>query len=334
MLAPHHSLAWLGSLLDHARFACAVINPFSILKAILLARPAGGNRALLEAEKEHDLVRDCVSGPVEKRPNAQFTDSVSLQPVNRYPGLLIINADDWGRDRANTDRICECALRGTVSSASAMVFMEDAERAAEIAREHDIDTGLHLNLTSPFTGTGCSPRLMEEQNKITSHLRRHRLAKFVPHPGLARTFDYVVSAQLDEYRRLYGKDPERWDGHHHMHLSANMLLGKLLPEGIIVRRNFSFLPGEKGFFNRRYREVEDQLLAKRYRVVDFFFSLAPLEPKERLQRLFSLARQHVVELETHPVNPEEHRFLMGDDVLRWAGDQPIASNFILRSESL
>src|SRR2546426_10477618 len=47
-------------------------------------------------------------------------------------GLLIMNADDWGRDRQTTDRTFECVLRGTVSSVSAMVFMEDSERAATI----------------------------------------------------------------------------------------------------------------------------------------------------------------------------------------------------------
>jgi hypothetical protein len=40
-------------------------------------------------------------------------------------GLLIINADDWGRDAHTTDNILDCALRGTISSVSAMLFMED-----------------------------------------------------------------------------------------------------------------------------------------------------------------------------------------------------------------
>src|SRR5579863_5715924 len=62
-------------------------------------------------------------------------------------GLLIINADDWGVNREATDRTLDCVLRKTVSSASAMVFMEDSERAAQLALEAGVDTGLHLNLT-------------------------------------------------------------------------------------------------------------------------------------------------------------------------------------------
>ena len=60
------------------------------------------------------------------------------------------------------------------------------------------------------------------------------------HPGLMRKFDYLVSAQIDEFRRLYGCAPDRIDGHHHMHLGANVLMMESLPAGTLGRRNFSF----------------------------------------------------------------------------------------------
>jgi len=224
-------------------------------------------------------------------------------------GLLIVNADDWGRDRETTERTRESLNRRGVSSVSAMVFMEDSERAAAIARERGIDAGLHLNLTTPFSASACPARLVERQGELARHLLRHRLAPVVFHPGLVRSFEYVVAAQRDEFSRLYGAEPERVDGHHHMHLCANVLLGGLLPRGALVRRNFSFQPGEKSFCNRFYRRVVDRMLARRHRVVDFFFSLAPVEPASRLQRIFSLARNSVVELEAHPIKPDEYRFL-------------------------
>ena len=52
-----------------------------------------------------------------------------------------------------------------------------------------------------------------------------------------------------------------------------------------------------------------------------------MEPVERLQRIFSLAREHSVELETHPAEPAEYRFLIGREILRLAGDVPIARGF-------
>jgi len=246
-------------------------------------------------------------------------------------GRLIINADDWGRDRETTDRILECILLGAVSSASAMVFMADSERAAAIAKDERIDVGLHLNLTTPFSAADCPTRLIEHQQRISRYLHWHRLSQVVFHPGLVRSFKYVASAQREEFHRIYGTAPERLDGHHHMHLCANMLIEGLVPPGMIVRRNFSFQPGEKGLINRFYRQVVDRLLARRHRLTDFFFSLAPLEPPGRLRRVFTLARQFVVEVGTHPIKPEEYRFLAGGEIFRWTGGRQIAPCYAARS---
>lgn len=250
-------------------------------------------------------------------------------------GVLIVNADDWGRDRETTDRILDCVIRRTISSASAMVFMEDSERAAGLAREREpvVDTGLHINLTAPFSRPNLPGQLLKHQQEISAYLSRRRFNKVIFHPGLVRSFEYVVGAQLEEYCRLYGMQPQRLDGHHHMHLCANVLLAGLLPAGTIVRRNFSFLPGEKGAVNRLYREALDKRLARRHRVTDFFFSLPPLEPQSRLQRILSVARQSTVEVETHPVNADEYRFLMGSGFARWTEDFPISPNFPIPEQS-
>ena len=48
--------------------------------------------------------------------------------------------------------VLDCLRQGRLTSASAMVFMADSVRAAEVARELDLDLGLHLNLSQPFTG--------------------------------------------------------------------------------------------------------------------------------------------------------------------------------------
>src|SRR6266478_2504894 len=243
-------------------------------------------------------------------------------------GHLIINADDWGRESRTTARILDCVLRGTVSSVSATVFMEDSERAAAIARERGIDAGLHLNFTTPLSAPGCPARLVEHHQKLARYLLRwHPFSRVVFHPGLVHSFEYVVAAQFDEFRRLYQRDPDRIDGHHHMHLCANVLLRRLLPVGAIVRPHFSFEPGEKALRNRFFRHFAGVMLARRHRAVDFFFSLPPLELPGRLAWIFSLARRSVVEVETHPVKLQEYQFLAGGDIFCLAGDLPIASRF-------
>lgn len=250
-----------------------------------------------------------------------------LNPQQSPGGCLIINADDWGRDVQTTDRIFDCFQAGAISSASGMVFMEDSERAASVAKEQGCDIGLHLNLSAPFSGPNVPDRLANHHEKIRRYLAAKRLARLVYHPGLANSFEYVVACQLEEFTRLYGNMPDRIDGHHHMHLCANVMLQRLLPSGTIVRRHFSYEPGEKVVRNGIFRLFSRVTLSGRFRVTDFFFSLPPLAPATRIQRIFGLSEQSVVELETHPINPEEYRFLTGGGLLHWARNRPPAREF-------
>ncbi len=238
-----------------------------------------------------------------------------------------MNADDWGRDPNTTDRIRDCIGLGAVSSTSAMVFMEDSLRAGSLARDHGVDTGLHLNFTTAFTGQQISSRLLEHQGRIARYLSRNRFARTLYHPGLVSSFKYLVAAQLEEYERVYGTRPDRIDGHHHMHLCANVLFGDLLPKGILVRRNFTFPPNEKGRLNRFYRAYIDRQVAKRNRVVDYLFQVVPIEPMERLRRIFTLANSAVVELETHPVLGDEYQFLSSGKFFSELNGVEIASGF-------
>jgi len=244
-----------------------------------------------------------------------------------HNGRLIVNADDWGRDRQTTERTLECAKCGAISSVSAMVFMDDSERAAAIAVERGIDAGLHLNFTTAFSASGIPARLSDNQRRLSEYLRRRRWAQAVFHPGLVRCFEYVVAAQREEFHRLYGRAPDRLDGHHHMHLCANVLFGGLLPPGTAVRRNFSFQPGEKSFTNRFYRQMMDRVLARHHRLTDFFFSLHPLEPAGRLQRIFDLSRQFIVEVETHPYEPAEYSFLTQGRIPEVLGHSRVARRY-------
>jgi predicted glycoside hydrolase/deacetylase ChbG (UPF0249 family) len=239
-------------------------------------------------------------------------------------GILVINADDWGRDRQTTDAIREFTRTGAVSSVSAMVFMEDSERAAAIARQDGTFAGLHLNFTTPFSFRGCRTDLRRHQDRLARYLTRSRLSRLIFHPGLVNSFRYVICAQLDEFRRLYECDAGKIDGHHHMHLSANILFARLLPPNAIVRRHFSSEPGEKSLRNAGFRQFTRVMMAGRYRTTDYFFSLVPLEPEERLKRIFWLARRSSVELEVHPIQVQETAFLR-HQVQRWTDGLRIAS---------
>jgi predicted glycoside hydrolase/deacetylase ChbG (UPF0249 family) len=249
-------------------------------------------------------------------------------------GCLVVNADDWGRDQDTTKRTLDCLRRKTVSAVSAMVFMVDSQRAAETALAEKIDVGIHLNFTTPFSAPECSSELRRQQRKLIRYLTRRPLNRVLFHPGLMSSFRYVYQAQMDEFERLFGRAPERIDGHHHMHLCSNVLFGGLVPSGTMLRRNCSLSAGEKNLPNRMYRKAIDRLIARRHEITDFLFSLSPCEPITRLQRIVSVAADRVVELEAHPVLSDEYNLLMSERMFELTGSVPILSFQSLRSNGM
>jgi len=229
--------------------------------------------------------------------------------------MLIVNADDWGGWKSATDAALPCWEAGRVTSVSAMVFMEDSERAARLAGEADMEVGLHLNLNLPFTSSACPEDLKRYHRRTCCWLRLNKCSQLIYNPLLSRFIRRLYAAQVEEFERLYAQRPSHIDGHQHMHLCANILLGDVIPRGERVRRNFSFWPGEKGALNRAYRRNVDYWLARRYRLADYFFSLADCLQNHRLRRAFGLAKTANVELMAHPEKPAEYEWLMSSDFL-------------------
>ena len=228
--------------------------------------------------------------------------------------MLIINADDWGRSVAETDAALKCFRERRITSVSAMVFMQDSKRAARLAKDYELDdVGLHLNFSEEFTDKSCSETLKEHHERIIRFLKRGKYAQLLYNPCLRKAFAYCYHAQVEEFMRLFEKSPSHIDGHHHMHLCANLLLSKLIPIGMKLRRNFSFWPGEKSMLNRTYRRLVDRWLACRYRLTDYFFDLTQCIEGKKLDRVAALAKSGNVELMTHPIVNAEHEYLMGDE---------------------
>jgi predicted glycoside hydrolase/deacetylase ChbG (UPF0249 family) len=227
--------------------------------------------------------------------------------------MLIINADDWGRSVVETDAALRCFREKRITSVSAMVFMAGSEQAAELAKENEVDAGLHLNFSEVFTGKNSSGTLREFHGRLVSYLRRNKYSQLFYNPFLEKAFCYSYQVQTEEFERLFGRPPSHIDGHHHMHLCANVLLTNLIPVGMKIRRNFSFWPGEKSRLNRAYRALVDRWLARRYQLTDYFFDLTQCIERNKLSRVASLAKSSNVELMTHPIVPREADCLMSDD---------------------
>lgn len=239
--------------------------------------------------------------------------------------MLIINADDFGRSRLATDRMLSCHDRGTVASTSAMVFMEDSIRAAVLAKETAIDVGLHLNFSERFSAVEDGSALAASQARVMKFLLKGRYASILYHPGLRSDFRFLFQAQLDEFTRLFDRPPSHFDGHHHLHLCANMLVDRILPAGCKVRRNFSFQPGEKGCLNRAYRSMVDRWLTRRCRSTEYLFALPLCVRSGSLRRVMELARTHNVELETHPEDSFDFEWLTSREGFRVASEVRIGT---------
>lgn len=238
---------------------------------------------------------------------------MGTQELTACGPMLIINADDLGRSAAESDAAVSHYREGRITSASAMVFMADSERAAELALDAGLDVGLHLNLSEPFTGKSYSRNIQARHSRIIRFLKLNRFSHLLYNPFLRGAIADVYKAQADEFWRLYGKQPSHIDGHHHMHLCANVIVGNLIPAGAKMRRNFSFWAGEKSFLNRTYRKLVDDWLARRHRMPDYFFCLLQCIRERKWNRVETLAQRAAVELMTHPIVTAEAQFLQGEE---------------------
>lgn len=226
--------------------------------------------------------------------------------------MVIITADDYGKNATTTDNILKCGFAKSISCASAMVFMDDSVRAASLSKKSQLEFGLHLNLTDPFSGRSVSSSIRSHHGRIARYLSLHPLAQVLFNPLLACSFRIVFEAQVDEYRRLYGLFPPFFNGHRHMHLCANVLRTQLLQAGARIRGTFTFEKGEKSSVNRWYRRRLERLISRTYCSTGGFFSIEPVRDTGRVCALLQRGQTEDIEIEVHPEVDEEAEFLLSD----------------------
>jgi hypothetical protein len=128
-----------------------------------------------------------------------------------------------------------------------MVYLEDSQRAAAIAK---VESGLHLNFTIAFTAPEVHLKSIEHQKRLAACL------KSIDLPGLSLILRSRTPLSMSFHlsatnSKGYSESrPWRIDGHQRMHLCGKHSLQRLLPAGGVVRRNSSFLDGEKSFASR------------------------------------------------------------------------------------
>ncbi len=143
-------------------------------------------------------------------------------PAGSAERLLIVNGDDFGRTPGINRGIRGAHEHGILTSASLMVRWPAAVEAAGYARGRPaLSVGLHIDLGEWV----------------------HRDGHWEPVYTVVPTEDAEavlaeVSAQLETFRRLVGRDPTHVDSHQHVHLrepTRSVVLEAVRPLGIPTR---------------------------------------------------------------------------------------------------
>lgn len=118
--------------------------------------------------------------------------------MKRY---LIVNADDFGLSPGVNRGVIECAEKGILTSASLMVRWPAAAEAAEYARKNPaISVGLHVDLGEWV----CRNGEWELLYKVVDTENAKAVAE-------------EIHRQLEEFKRLVGRNPSHLDSHQHIH---------------------------------------------------------------------------------------------------------------------
>jgi predicted glycoside hydrolase/deacetylase ChbG (UPF0249 family) len=232
-------------------------------------------------------------------------------PISDMP-LLIVNADDFGHDESATDLTIECFRQGAITSATAMVHMQDSERAADRAREAGLPTGLHINFTEEFTGAAIPDAVRRRQAEACSTMNSHLgIRRWTYDPRIQGLIGSAIKDQLERYETLFGGPPTHVDGHNHVHVCPNVAVVKDIAR--FKRRNALWSWPNVHTLGARARSLRRIATAPHALTTRFFFDISrlPTEDPGKLAGELSRARTASVEVMAHPAFDHERRALQG-----------------------
>ena len=232
---------------------------------------------------------------------------------------IIVNADDYGRNKETTDAIIECFLQNKITSTTLMVVHEDCFRAADIAKDKGFPVGLHLCLDEgiPLSNPLAVSSLLDKNGYLNVDLKRLYLGKI-----RANELYIEIEKQFEKFAEL-GLIITHLDSHHHLHCHPLVLwaltqLKKKLSFPLKIRsiRNFECAGGlkEYGWLKLAYKNMVHIMQKKLFVTTDYFSSIVKYSDKSILgieDFLNSFAEKKTsIEIMCHPGEPEEHSHLM------------------------
>lgn len=130
---------------------------------------------------------------------------------------LILNADDFGINEQRSHGIVMCREQGILTSASIIPNYPGSAKAARLAKERDVSSGLHLNLTtgSPMSRNSDIESLITIDGYFLGRdtLERVLMEKQVDPVHIERE----LRTQVEWFLSSCGQ-PTHVDSHHHIHV--------------------------------------------------------------------------------------------------------------------
>ncbi len=130
---------------------------------------------------------------------------------------LIINADDLGITSQRSHGIFTAFEQGFVTSASLIPNFSESQKAARHARERELPTGLHLNLTdgAPISAESDIETLLTTDGFF---LGRQTLMRMLNEGEIDKHhIERELRSQFEWFLDNHGQ-PTHVDGHHHIHV--------------------------------------------------------------------------------------------------------------------
>ncbi len=228
--------------------------------------------------------------------------------------LLIVNADDFGWNRGATDLTVGCFEAGQITSTTALMYMEDSDRAAAIAAERDLPVGLHLNLTDPFTAADVPEAIRARQAEACAIFGGAGLRKrsWTYDPRIGGLVEAAIRDQLERFRALLGREPTHVDGHNHVQVCPNVIRAQAL-DGFKMRDALWSYPSTRSAMGVA-RALRRALTARGHLTTRYFLDIAELHrggPAATAERT-GLAASASVEVMCHPGFGHELEALRSD----------------------
>jgi chitin disaccharide deacetylase len=188
---------------------------------------------------------------------------------------LIINADDFGRDRSCTEAIAEGLANGAVTATSIMANGKEFERACSLAHRLGLtcSIGVHLVLDEgPPLSREMAPYLDADGSLCV------RRSLFPLSHALARAVEAELTAQIEKVIGA-GIRPTHLDSHRHIH--TGFPIGRLVVRvarryGIQYVRPARTLGVRRGGAAMAYKWAFNRYLASQVETADRFGDIADL----------------------------------------------------------